>query len=265
MGESDLTQMFRRVNARAVGSALSRAARVVVPVRPSKILLAPSIGRFSSTLGNLDPTNIDDFESDDRHVLTALVTNEPGTLAHLANILSARGYNIDSLVVGRTEIPELSRVTVVVEGSENVMNQVQRQLDDLICVVVTERLSYAKREADGFVERDFMIIKVKTGSPAETSTLLEATKVYGATVIDFTAGKTHPGRTNMMISLSGVPADLEKFITLCERHEVVELARTGVVAMQRGEKGLSSLISTGQLVEQHAVSKMDLAGDLPPG
>merc|ERR1712166_865620 len=244
-----VTQMFRRVNARAVGSALSRAARVVAPVRPSQNSLAPSIGRFSSTLGNLDPTNIDDFESDDRHVLTALVTNEPGTLAHLANILSARGYNIDSLVV----------------GSENVMNQVQRQLDDLICVVVTERLSYAKREADGFVERDFMIIKVKTGSPAETSTLLEATKVYGATVIDFTAGKTHPGRTNMMISLSGVPADLEKFITLCERHEVVELARTGVVAMQRGEKGLSSLISTGQLVEQHAVSKMDLAGDLPPG
>merc|ERR1711865_405979 len=260
MGNSAQYEMSR-----AVRRGIQSAGAVLCRTRMTAPVLKQPARQFCRALGNLDPTNIDDFESDDRHVLTALVTNEPGTLAHLANILSARGYNIDSLVVGRTEIPELSRVTVVVEGSENVMNQVQRQLDDLICVVVTERLSYAKREADGFVERDFMIIKVKTGSPAETSTLLEATKVYGATVIDFTAGKTHPGRTNMMISLSGVPADLEKFITLCERHEVVELARTGVVAMQRGEKGLSSLISTGQLVEQHAVSKMDLAGDLPPG
>lgn len=225
---------------------------------PVRTFLKHPARQFCRALGNLDPTNIDTFQSEERHVLTALVTNEPGTLAHLANILSARGYNIDSLVVGRTEIPELSRVTVVVDGSLQVMNQVQRQLDDLMCVVVTERLDYGYREKEGFVERDFMIIKVKTGSSVDTTALLEVAKVYQANVVDFTS-------THMMLSLSGVPSELDKFVTLCDRHEVVELARTGVLAMQRGEKGLSSLISTGQLVKPFAVSKMDLAGDLPPG
>merc|ERR1711934_234081 len=109
-------------------------------VLPTTAAVRGTARAASSSQGKLDPTNNALFNRNERHVLAALVTNEPGCLAHIANTLSARGYNIDSLVVGRTEIPDLSRMTIVVEGSAKVMNQVQSQLEDLVPVVVTERL-----------------------------------------------------------------------------------------------------------------------------
>eukprot|EP00658_Telonema_sp_P-2_P023248 TRINITY_DN19302_c0_g1_i6.p1 TRINITY_DN19302_c0_g1~~TRINITY_DN19302_c0_g1_i6.p1 ORF type:complete len:243 (+),score=49.20 TRINITY_DN19302_c0_g1_i6:152-880(+) len=213
--------------------------------------------RFNSGMANLDPTNTE-FESHERHLLTALVTNEPGTLAHIAGTLAARGYNIDSLVVGRTEIPDLSRVTIVVEGSKLVMNQVQTQLEDLVCVVVTERLSFNALHDRSFVERDFMMIKVKTPKDGDTTSVLEMAKVFNASVLDF-------ADTQILLSLSGVPAKIERFISLCDNFGIVELARTGVVAMQRGDHGLSNLIADGQLVDPFEKSKMESSEDLPPG
>src|SRR4051794_11333526 len=92
-----------------------------------------------------------------RHVIAALVTNEPGVLAQVAGMFAARGFNIDSLVVGRTENPELSRMTIVVNGDNAVLEQVRKQLQKLVPVVKVVDYHDA-----AFVERDMMLVQVST-------------------------------------------------------------------------------------------------------
>ena len=92
-----------------------------------------------------------------RHVLSALVQNVPGVLSHISGMLASRGYNIDSLVVGETEDPRLSRMTFVVVGDDNVLEQVRKQLEKIVTVVRVEDVS-----ASDHVERDLMLIRVKS-------------------------------------------------------------------------------------------------------
>src|SRR5437660_672701 len=91
-----------------------------------------------------------------RHVLSALVQNQPGVLAHISGMLASRGFNIDSLAVGETEDANLSRMTFVVHGDDTVLDQVRKQLDKLITVVQVQDIS-----TENYVERDLMLIKVK--------------------------------------------------------------------------------------------------------
>src|SRR5262249_51475924 len=91
-----------------------------------------------------------------RHVLSALVQNQPGVLAHISGMLASRGFNIDSLAVGETEDQNLSRMTFVVHGDDAVLDQVRKQLDKLITVVKVQDIS-----SESYVERDLMIIKIK--------------------------------------------------------------------------------------------------------
>src|SRR5690242_5894224 len=100
-----------------------------------------------------------------RHVIAALVTNEPGVLSQVAGMFAARGFNIDSLVVGRTENPELSRMTIVVNGDDAVLEQVRKQLARLVPVV-----KVVDYQDSAFVERDLMLVQVSTmGASAEQS------------------------------------------------------------------------------------------------
>src|SRR5438270_13500056 len=92
-----------------------------------------------------------------RHVLSALVHNQPGVLAHVSGMLASRGFNIDSLAVGETENPELSRMTFVVNGDDAELEQVRKQLDKIVSVVQVQDIS-----SDDFVERDLMPQKVRT-------------------------------------------------------------------------------------------------------
>src|SRR5438067_6067670 len=92
-----------------------------------------------------------------RHVLSALVQNQPGVLAHVSGMLASRGFNIDSLAVGETEQPNLSRMTFVVHGDDATLEQVRKQLDKLVTIVKVLDIS-----AEDYVERDLMIIKVKS-------------------------------------------------------------------------------------------------------
>src|ERR1044071_3240329 len=94
-----------------------------------------------------------------RHVLSALVQNVPGVLAHVAGMLASRGYNIDSLAVGETEAPDLSRMTFVVVGDDSVLEQIRKQLEKIVTVVKVVDVS-----SQDFVERDLMLIKVKAPS-----------------------------------------------------------------------------------------------------
>src|SRR3989442_807394 len=102
-----------------------------------------------------------------RHVLSALVHNQPGVLAHVSGMLASRGFNIDSLAVGETEDPNLSRMTFVVHGDDAELEQVRKQLDKIVTVVRVVDIS-----SENFVERDLMLIKVQAGAAQRTEIVL---------------------------------------------------------------------------------------------
>src|SRR5205823_6046772 len=113
-----------------------------------------------------------------RHVISALVMNEPGVLALVANLFSARGFNIDSLVVGRTENPELSRMTVVANGDDNTLEQIRKQLAKLIPVV---KVRDYKESA--YIERDLALITVAVG-PEQRSEVIEIVTLFRGKIVD---------------------------------------------------------------------------------
>ena len=155
-----------------------------------------------------------------RHVLSALVQNQPGVLAHISDMLSSRGFNIDSLAVGETEDPRLSRMTFVVKGDDRVLEQARKQLEKIVTVV---RVIDISRE--DFVERDLMLIKVDApaGRRAE---LLQLVQVFRGRVVDV-------GQDQLMIEISGQEKKIEAFIELMRPYGIHELARTGRIALVR--------------------------------
>lgn len=162
-----------------------------------------------------------------RHVIAALVTNEPGVLAQVAGMFAARGFNIDSLVVGRTENPELSRMTIVVGGDDAVLEQVRKQLQKLVPVVKVVDYQDA-----AYVERDLMLVQVLSAGSGESggsrrSEIIELADLFRAKVVDV-------GVDRVMIELSGTEEKIEAFIDLIQPYGIAELARTGVIAMPRG-------------------------------
>jgi len=156
-------------------------------------------------------------------VIAALVANEPGVLAHVAGMFAARGFNIDSLVVGRTENRDFSRMTIVVTGDMQTLDQVRKQLAKLVEVVKVVDYS----EAD-FVERDLALIRV-TASKQQRTEIIELTGLFRGRVVDVAPG-------DLMIEMSGTESKLEAFIELLEPFGITELARTGIIAMPRGER-----------------------------
>src|SRR5579885_3075200 len=102
-----------------------------------------------------------------RHVLSALVQNQPGVLAHISGMLASRGFNIDSLAVGETEDPKLSHMTFVVNGDDAELEQVRKQLDKIVTIVKVQDIS-----SEDFVERDLMLVKIKVTQPQRTEIVL---------------------------------------------------------------------------------------------
>ena len=156
-----------------------------------------------------------------RHVISTLVQNQPGVLAHVAGMFAARGFNIDSLVVGRTEDPELSRMTIVVVGDDRVLEQVRKQLGKIVTVVKIR--DFAEK---AFVERDLLLIRVHV-APQKRPEVIELVNLFRGRVVDV-------ARRSIMVELSGPEDKLEAFIDLVRPYGIQELARTGVIAMQRG-------------------------------
>ncbi len=156
-----------------------------------------------------------------RHVLSALVQNQPGVLAHISGMLASRGFNIDSLAVGETEKPDLSRVTFVVHGDDSELDQVRKQLDKIVTVVKVMDIS-----SENFVERDLMLIKIAANPPqrVEVSLLVE---MFRGRVVDIT-------HDTLMVEVSGQEGKIEAFIELMRPYGIIELARTGRIALVRG-------------------------------
>ncbi len=156
-----------------------------------------------------------------RHVLSALVHNQPGVLAHVSGMLASRGFNIDSLAVGETEDANLSRMTFVVTGDDAELEQVRKQLDKIVSVVKVHDIS-----SENFVERDLMLIKVTAGATQRTEIAL-LVEMFRGRVVDVSS-------IDMMIEISGTEEKIEAFIELMRPYGILELARTGRIALVRG-------------------------------
>ena len=158
-----------------------------------------------------------------KHIISALVENKPGVLAHVAGMFAARGFNIDSLVVGRTEDPDLSRMTIVVIGDDRIVEQVRKQLAKIIPVVKVQDFV-----GQPLVARDLMLIVVSC-TPEQRPELLSLIEVFRAKVVDI-------GHKFIMIEVSGPEDKIEAFINVCRPYGIKNVARTGTIAMPRHAK-----------------------------
>lgn len=158
-----------------------------------------------------------------RHVLSALVQNVPGVLAHISGMLASRGYNIDSLAVGETENPDLSRMTFVVVGDDNVLEQVRKQLEKVVTVVQVLDVS-----SQDFIERDLMLIKVRAQG-GKRSEIRELAEIFRGRIVDVACEE-------VIVEISGQEHKIESFIDLMRPFGIVELVRTGRIAMVRGRR-----------------------------
>jgi acetolactate synthase-1/3 small subunit len=168
-------------------------------------------------------------ERSTRHVLSALVHNQPGVLAQISGMLASRGFNIDSLAVGETEDANLSRITFVVHGDDAVLDQVRKQLDKVVSVVRVHDIS-----SEDFVERDLMLIKVQATPPQRVELTL-LVEMFRGRVVDISPN-------SMMIEISGQERKIEAFIELMRPYGIQELARTGRIALVRGTPGQGDIL-----------------------
>jgi len=159
-----------------------------------------------------------------RHVLSALVQNVPGVLAQISGMLASRGYNIESLAVGETEDPKMSRMTFVVIGDDRLLEQVRKQLEKIVTVVQVSDIS-----ASDYVERDLMLIKVRAPSGGKRSEVRELVEIFRGRIVDV-------GGSEVMIEISGQEKKILAFIDLMRPFGIVELVRTGRIAMVRGSR-----------------------------
>jgi len=159
-----------------------------------------------------------------KHIISALVQNKPGVLANVAGMFAARAFNIDSLAVGRTEDPDLSRMTIVVIGDDKVVEQVRKQLAKIIDVVKVQ--DFLNKN---LIERDLMLISINV--PVEKRPeILALVNIFNAKVVDI-------GSKFVMVEISGPEQKLEDFIEACKPYGIKSLVRTGTVAMAKSNKG----------------------------
>lgn len=169
-----------------------------------------------------------------RHVLSAVVQNVPGVLAHISGMLASRGYNIDSLAVGETQDPHLSRMTFVLVGDEQVLEQVRKQLEKIVTVVRVLDIS-----SQNFVERDLMLIKVAAVPGGTRSEIIEFTTIFRGRIVDV-------GNEEVIIEISGTENKIEAFIDLMRQFGIRELVRSGRIAMVRSGCSIED-----QMVDPH--------------
>lgn len=194
-------------------------------------------------------------EPETRHVLNCLVTNEPGVLSRVSGILAGRGFNIDSLVVAKTEVPDLSRMTIVLKGQGNTIEQCRRQVEDLIPVWAV--LDYTNTKC---IERELLLIKVSTipghvhddliideedtekasdkpvksnagispllDSSLQRTALMDLGKLFNANVLDIS-------NESMLFELSAKSERVDAFVKLLRPYGIIEASRSGMMAMPR--------------------------------
>lgn len=158
-----------------------------------------------------------------RHTISVLVNNHAGVLSRVSNLFSARGYNIDSLVVGITDDPKTSRITIVVRGDERVIDQVEKQLNKLIDVIKVVDLTN-----EDFIARDLALIKVKA-EPHTRSQVMEIVQCFDGKIVDVAL-------KSFIIEVTGKESKINAVVELLKNYGIIEMVRTGEVAISRGKK-----------------------------
>ena len=167
-----------------------------------------------------------DLEGRSTHTLSVLVENKPGVLARVASLISRRGYNIESLAVGPTESPAMSRITLAVNVDPFVLEQITKQLNKLI-----EVLKIVELDPAAAVRRELILVKVK--ATAETrGQLIEIIGLFGAKAVDLTAEV-------ITVEATGSPAKLAALLDLFEPYGIRELVQSGLVAVGRGNRSMT--------------------------
>jgi len=161
-----------------------------------------------------------------KYTLSVLVENHPGVLSRVAGLFSRRGFNIDSLAVGVTEDPTISRMTIVVNGDDYIVEQVTKQLNKLIDVIKVKKLN--PKEA---VERELALIKVNANSQTR-SDIIQITEIFRANIVDVS-------KETLTIEISGDEDKIEALIELLKQYGIREVVRTGLIAIERGNKVIS--------------------------
>ena len=160
-----------------------------------------------------------------RHIISMLLENEPGALSRVAGLFTARGYNIESLSVAPTEDETVSRMTLVTAGSDEIIEQITKQLNKLIDVVKLLDIT-----GDAHVEREIMLVKVRVAGNAREE-VKRIADIFRGRILDVT-------QSTYIIEITGDGAKLDAFINALDRKAIIEVVRSGALAIVRGEKGL---------------------------
>jgi acetolactate synthase-1/3 small subunit len=185
------------------------------------------------------------------HTVVAIVEDKPGVLMRVASLFRRRGFNIDSLTVGRSEEKGLSRMTIVVDGESAPVEQVEKQLYKLIDVVKVSDLSH-----EDLIARELALIKVRANN-VNRHELLDIARVFRADVIDLASN-------SLILQVVGDEDKIDGLIRMCEPYGIRELSRTGRVAMVRGTKTTTVHEKVPEkIAEIHAKAGRRVEGDLP--
>lgn len=157
------------------------------------------------------------------HTLAVLVENHPGVLTRVAGLFARRAYNIDSLSVCQTDDPKLSRMTIVVNGDDQIIEQVRNQLNKLVIVHSVTDLT-----SESVVDRELALVRIKVSSETR-SEVLQTVNIFRGRVVDM-------GRTNLTVELTGDVGKINAFIKAILPYGLLELVRTGKIAIKRSEQ-----------------------------
>jgi acetolactate synthase-1/3 small subunit len=161
-----------------------------------------------------------------QHIVSALVENRAGTLSRVSGLFSRRGFNIDSLTVGETENPSISRMTIAVTGEEKILEQIIKQLEKLVDVIAVRGL-----DSSSCIRREIMLVKIGADEKSRPA-VIEIAGIFRARVVDVSQSTITMEATGNLEKLSGL-------LLLLQPYGILELARTGLVALERGINVLS--------------------------
>jgi len=166
------------------------------------------------------------MENKKTRVIAALVENKPGVLHSISNMFRRRGFNIESITVGRTEQEDLSRMTITVNGDEKTLEQIVKQMNKLIDVVKVSQL-----EPENIVTRELALIKVNIPDNKSRSDVINCVDVFRGRVVDVSPEA-------LTIEITGTPDKIDAFLNLMRTYGIMELARTGLTALSRGVRSI---------------------------
>ncbi|MGQ9622885.1 MAG: acetolactate synthase small subunit [Candidatus Caldatribacteriaceae bacterium] len=160
------------------------------------------------------------------HIISVLVENKPRVLARVASLFARRGYNIESLAVGPTQNPEISRITLVVTGNEHILEQITKQLYKLIEVIKVGDFT-----STSFVDRELALIKVNAPSNLRGE-IAQTAEIFRARIVDV-------DESSLIVEVTGTPDKIDALEQLLRKYGIIEMTRTGRIALARGSQSLS--------------------------